>query len=68
MYLFGAFISGWRKRRRGKIVEVGIMIVIQLLSGGGQKQFRVDIMQAFFVWLFLLFVFTSTYNVIDGIV
>ena len=52
-----------------------IMILIVSLSGGGgkhslewicagggeQKQCRVDIMQVFFVWLFLLFiVFTST--------
>ena len=45
MYLFGAFVSGWVKRRRGEIVAVGIviMIVIVLLSGGGgQKQLRVD--------------------------
>ena len=35
MYLFGAFISGWMKRRRGKIVAMGIMIVIVLRSGGG---------------------------------
>ena len=44
MYLFGAFVSGWVKRRRGEIVAVGIviMIVIVLLSGGGgQKQLRV---------------------------
>ena len=34
MYLLGAFISGWMKRRRGKIVAVEIMIVIVLLNGG----------------------------------
>ena len=56
-------------------MAVGIVIVIVLLSGGGgakiaysgcvllggeEQQCRVDIMQVSFVWLFLLFVFTST--------
>ena len=36
MYLLGAFISGWTKRRRGKIVAVGIMTVIVLLSDWGR--------------------------------
>ena len=27
---------------------------------GGHQQCRVDIIQVFFIWLFLLFVFTST--------
>ena len=35
MYSFGAFISGWMKRQRERIVTVGIRIVIVLLSGGG---------------------------------
>ena len=39
MYLFGAFVSGWVKRRRGEIVVVGIVIMILIvsLSGGGGK-------------------------------
>ena len=45
VYLFGVFVSGWVKRRRGVIVAVGIvnMILIVLLNGGGgQKQLRVN--------------------------
>ena len=40
MYLFGAFISGWVKRRKGKIVVVEIVIVtvIVLLSGWGEAE------------------------------
>ena len=32
MYLFGALIAGWMKWQRGKIVAVGIMIMIVLLN------------------------------------
>ena len=61
MYLVGAFISGWMKMRRGRIVTVGIMIAIVLLGDGRGEYLRVDIMQVSFVWLFLLvFVFRTT--------
>ena len=80
MYLCSAFVSGWVKRRRGKVVAVGIVTVIVIVIyivewwgldknsiklgdmcwWGGHQQCRVDIIQVFFIWLFLLFVFTST--------
>ena len=37
VYLFDAFVGGWVNRQRGRIVAVEIMIVIVLLSGGGDK-------------------------------
>ena len=45
VYLFGLFVGGWVKRRRGGIVAVVIVIMTMfvLLSGGrGQQYIRVD--------------------------
>ena len=36
-YLFGVFTSGWMKRWRGKIMTVGIMLIVIVLLSGEER-------------------------------
>ena len=82
MYLFGAFISGWMKRWRGKIVTVGIVIVIVLLSvreedslewicaagGRGGDKNSLEWISCSFLLVVIFTLCIHQYNDIDGIV